>query len=346
MKRSYPTNIDGQIFYIDEDAFILLQNYLQELRNTFSGTEGAEIVGDIESRIRELFAEKIDRGAAVIVIEDVNTVIATMGRPEELTDDSDEPRRQCHSEERECTNDSASRPLFSLPTHRKLYRNMQNKVFGGVFGGLGCYLGWNANIMRILFAVLTCLTYFWPCVLIYLVLWMIVPPAVTPRQILQMNGDPVNVDTVGQTVIATTETGTTPPPINANEDGNFIKMFFRASAKIIMGFIGVLAGIVDFVLIVAFIAGLIGSIAWLVFNNPIIFQGIGIFNHPHFFLGATMAMTWIAVGIIAFSALVWTSLCFLSDTKPASRPVVITTLIIEMLLIATGIVLSISVNAL
>ncbi|MDE6612135.1 MAG: hypothetical protein K2K22_06195 [Muribaculaceae bacterium] len=52
MKRSYPTNVDGQIFYIDEDAFLLLQNYLQQLKITFSGEEGGDIVADIDSLIR------------------------------------------------------------------------------------------------------------------------------------------------------------------------------------------------------------------------------------------------------------------------------------------------------
>lgn len=72
MKRTYPANIDGQIFYIDEDAFELLKNYLDQLRLTFRGSEGQEIVGDIESRIRELFATplqltKTKAGEAVIL---------------------------------------------------------------------------------------------------------------------------------------------------------------------------------------------------------------------------------------------------------------------------------------
>ena len=66
MKRTYPANIDGQIFYIDEDAFDLLKNYLEQLHLIFRGNEGQEIVGDIESRIRELFNERIDRGASVM----------------------------------------------------------------------------------------------------------------------------------------------------------------------------------------------------------------------------------------------------------------------------------------
>lgn len=340
MKRSYPANIDGQIFYIDEDAFILLQNYLQQLRNTFSGEEGNEIVADIESRIRELFAEKIEMGASVIVLADVNTVIATMGRPEQLSEESDS-ETQPHGKAKETVkNDNPSFISINLPGRRKLYRNMNDKVLGGVFGGLAVYLGWNANIMRLLFAIIACCTYFWPCTILYLIMWMIIPPAETPRQILEMKGEPVNVDTIGQTVIATTDTGTTPPPISQN-DGNFIATFFSTAAKILMGIVGFVAGVIDFGLIVAFIVGLVGSIAYFIFANPFIFEGLHISSYANLGLGILMVLVWILVGIIALSALVWTSLCFVSNARGASRAVVISTLVLELILIATGICLSI-----
>ena len=53
MKKTFPVNINGKVFYIDEDAYELLSNYLTQLRAAFCGTEGDEIVTDIESRISE-----------------------------------------------------------------------------------------------------------------------------------------------------------------------------------------------------------------------------------------------------------------------------------------------------
>lgn len=75
MKKTFPVNINGKIFYIDEDAYRLLLDYLSQLRATFTGDEGAEIVNDIEQRISEHFDERISLGANVIVIDDVNNVI-------------------------------------------------------------------------------------------------------------------------------------------------------------------------------------------------------------------------------------------------------------------------------
>lgn len=133
MKRTYPANIDGQIFYIDEDAYLMLQDYLQQLKLTFKGTEGAEIVGDIESRIRELFEERVAAGASVIVKADVTSVIETMGRPEQLNADVeiDEEASDAPGGEKRRARDEEQRPFIELniPTNKRLYRNMKNKVF-------------------------------------------------------------------------------------------------------------------------------------------------------------------------------------------------------------------------
>ena len=62
--RGIGVAVDGQIFYIDEDAYLMLQDYLLQLKATFRGPEGEEIVADIESRIREHFDERIAAGSS------------------------------------------------------------------------------------------------------------------------------------------------------------------------------------------------------------------------------------------------------------------------------------------
>ena len=107
MKKTFPVNINGKIFYIDEDAYRLLLDYLSQLRATFTGDEGAEIVNDIEQRISEHFDERISLGANVIVIDDVNNVIEIMGRPEEISDETENPDARCHSSD---SGDTSSEP--------------------------------------------------------------------------------------------------------------------------------------------------------------------------------------------------------------------------------------------
>lgn len=162
MKKSFPANINGKIFYIDEDAYMLLLDYLSQLRATFQGEEGAEIVNDIESRISEHFDERIKLGANVITINDVNRVIEIMGRPEEISDTPETDAQQKQNEPSR-TNDGTPQSERPQPHNtvgpppppitKRLYRDVRHKVFGGVIAGLAQYLGWDATIMRILYEI-------------------------------------------------------------------------------------------------------------------------------------------------------------------------------------------------
>ena len=90
MKKTLTVNLGGTVYHIDEDAYILLDNYLNNLRYHFRKDEGAEeIVRDIESRIAELFDEALRGGLQVITIKEVEEVIARMGKPEELNGEED-----------------------------------------------------------------------------------------------------------------------------------------------------------------------------------------------------------------------------------------------------------------
>ncbi|MGM9859926.1 MAG: HAAS signaling domain-containing protein [Muribaculaceae bacterium] len=88
MKKTFPVNINGAVYYIDEDAYNLLNNYIDQLRKAFPGKEGAETINDIESRISEIFAEKLSKGKNIIVIDDVNEIIKQMGSPKDLAGDN------------------------------------------------------------------------------------------------------------------------------------------------------------------------------------------------------------------------------------------------------------------
>lgn len=83
MKKTLTINLGGTVYHIDEDAYHLLDNYLANLRIHFRREEGAEeIVHDMELRISELFADRLNEGKQVITIEDVEEIIARMGKPE------------------------------------------------------------------------------------------------------------------------------------------------------------------------------------------------------------------------------------------------------------------------
>lgn len=329
MKRTFSANIDGQIFYIDEDAFELLNNYLDQLRSTFRSSDEQEIVTDIESRIRELFDERISGGARVIVLADVNRVIEQMGRPEDLTEDRAQASETAAAVEPE-------RPFVSinLPGRKSLYRNLQNKVFGGVFGGLACYLGWNANIMRLLYAIITVCTYFWPLTIIYLLAWMIIPAAVTPRQLLQMYGEPLNLNTVGQAVMATTPSAVTPPPYH--EERGFFETVFSIIGKTLMIFLAFVSGAISFGCLIFFFALLLGLVAWTCFNSANILAGMSLMP------GDVSAYTIAAAGCmlpavsLVFGLITWGALAVVCHFRSVSKSVVFTLIALAVILIVAA----------
>ncbi len=149
---------------IEETAFDALKQYIESLRRYFAGEEGRdEIINDIESRVGELFGERLKNGATCITDADVASVIEGMGRPEDF-------------EAQEGVEPSGGNTghAFSSARHSSgrasLYRNADDKVLGGVCSGLANYAGIDPVIVRVLFVLL-----FGVLVWVYLLLWVIIP---------------------------------------------------------------------------------------------------------------------------------------------------------------------------
>lgn len=184
MKKTLTVNLAGSVYHIDEDAYVLLDNYLNNLRYHFRKDDGAEeIVRDMEARIAELFTEYIREGKQVITIENVEAVISRMGKPEDLNDGADGKRREDEGDER---------------ASRRLFRNPDDRVLGGVASGLAAYFGWDVVWVRIVLI----LAGLWiqGLFLVYLLAWIIIPLARTATEKLQMRGKPINVSNIGKTV--------------------------------------------------------------------------------------------------------------------------------------------------
>ena len=132
MKKTLTVNLGGTVYHIDDDAYRLLDDYLANLKHFFRKQEGAEeIVNDIEIRIAELFAEKVSAGKQVITIADVEEIIARVGKPEDfgVSDDESEP----HKKEQTA---SSGQGYTRTTTARRLFRDPDNKLLGGVASGL------------------------------------------------------------------------------------------------------------------------------------------------------------------------------------------------------------------
>ena len=169
MKKVININFQGRVIPIEETAYELLKQYIESLRIYFKNEEGRdEIINDIEGRIAELFSERLKSGVTCITDDDVNAVIASMGRPAdfEAVDGESAP-----SSTASASAGTAQPVVASVPTGRqRLYRNADDKIIAGVCSGLANYLGIDPVIMRIVFVVFFGVL-FW----VYILLWIIVP---------------------------------------------------------------------------------------------------------------------------------------------------------------------------
>ena len=190
MKKTLTINISGIVFHIDDDAYEMLRTYLGKISARFSDTEeGKEIIVDIEARIAELFSERLKDKKQVVCIADVENIINRMGDPEEFAEDEEEDS----SENKKSQKVKDSEYEFG----KRLYRDGDNRVIGGVAGGFGAYFGIDPVIIRIIFIILAFLQV---GVIGYIIFWIAVPVARTTSQKLEMQGKRVNVSNIEQSI--------------------------------------------------------------------------------------------------------------------------------------------------
>lgn len=189
MKKTVTINISGHMFYIDEDAYTRLRGYLDKIESTFRSQEsGDEIISDIESRVAEIFNERINRETGVVTLTMVEEVIATMGEPEQFEEGEGETKTTV-----------TSSSLIHVKPSKRFYRDIDNRVLGGVCAGIAAYFGIDVVLVRVLFVILTVLT--WGGIpLIYIILWIALPPARTTAQKLQMRGERITIENIERSI--------------------------------------------------------------------------------------------------------------------------------------------------
>ena len=189
MNKTVTVNIGGIVFHIDENAYERFKQYLEAIRSHFTTAEGRdEIMQDIESRIAEMFQDRIKDSKQVITLEDVEEVTIQMGRPDQF---GDEPEK---AEEKASDRNNAQEG----PVKRRLYRNPDDKLLGGVCSGIASYFDVDAVWVRLAFAFIFFV--FGSGFLLYILLWIIVPEAKTTAEKLQMRGEPVTISNIEKNV--------------------------------------------------------------------------------------------------------------------------------------------------
>lgn len=220
MKKNITINMQGRLYAIDEDAYNLLKQYEDSLRNYFANKEGGhEIVDDIEARIAELFDEVVARGKVAIDINDVENIVTRMGAPRDMDEPQDEgadengaednPNGQENGTQTNARTAFETLKRFIFRSDRRLYRDIANKKVSGVMAGLAHYYGGDVTWWRIGALVIPLLFMMWHMpqvvfgmVVAYFILVITLPPAFSPADRLQMNGRDVNPQNLAEEVTA------------------------------------------------------------------------------------------------------------------------------------------------
>ncbi len=190
MNKVFTINLGGYPFTIDEDAYVYLKKYLDAIHRHFKKSDGyEEITSDIEIRLAELFQESMG-SRAIVTIKDVKYGESIMGKPADFgAEEGGETSDPLEGEEKR-----------TFRPGKRLFRDPEDEVIAGVCSGIAAYIGINDPLwVRLLFVVLTISSAgFW--MVVYGVLWAILPQAVTAGDRLAMRGEPVNISNIGKII--------------------------------------------------------------------------------------------------------------------------------------------------
>ena len=323
MKKNITINLCGRLFQIDEDAYELLQNYIESLHASFGKQEGGEeIADDIEERIAELFDELKANGTVAITIDHVKDIITRIGKPEELAgEDGDTPNGAPQGEQKEghrydsfkSAANSFRENVRARTAGKKLYRNPNDKLLAGVLSGFATYTNTDPTWWRIGYALLLLGSNFFlfpvlklfhaggfmfsiniSFILLYIAMAIAMPEAKKPKQMLEMEGKDVTPQTLADVMVDDTDRR---QPVQQSQMRGCLSVLL----KMLVGLFVAIAAIVGLILLGCFLV--IAGTLIFIFIVPSEFRGGLPFDLGYLHLTETFYLHPWAVGIFIASLL-------------------------------------------
>ena len=200
MDKTKNISLGGFSFLIEENAYTALSQYLAEVRQHLQhNSDRDEIIFDVEQRMAELLKDRT-ANREVIIHQDVLYLIEVLGKPEQYVEDEEADK---------ATNAAPEASAQAFSAKKPLYRDIDDCKIGGVLSGMAHYFNISPTMLRIAFAVCLILSFVvsyrwiflfngvsWAIIILYILLWMIVPAAVTTAQKLEMQGAAVTLDSL------------------------------------------------------------------------------------------------------------------------------------------------------
>ena len=327
MKEVKKCSISGVAFTMDTDAYEALESYIESLKKSYANNpDGAEIIADIEARIAELILSAQDN-TRVVERPLMLNIIRQMGTAEDISDQAND--RDLHY-------DSPRIP-------RRLYRDTENAKLGGVCAGIGKFFDIDPVWVRLalfLPMLLSCfggipfLFWFGPLfgnlfgifLICYFIMWFAVPAARSARQKLEMNGERITAQSIGEVTAAA-----------ANNDPDAKARPIVAEAvslfgKIVLFLLKIFAGVLVFGLIMGACALIIGLFA-VVIGGP---EQIHLGKLADFSIW--VPITGIFIVLIPVILMIYVLMCLIASRKPGGKTVLIIFLLWIVSIIACSVI--------
>lgn len=251
MKKTIQIHILGIQFTLEEEAYDLLKSYLERLQAVLaSNPDHREIYKDVEARVAELASQKINDVKQVLEVSDVEEILKTLGNPEEFMDE-----------------ENSAHTYSESTKEKKLFRDPKKASIAGVCAGLSAYFNIDVLIIRVLF-VLFFFIGFGFVVPVYIILWVIIPPARSNSERLQMHGRPITLDNLreefsqaGKNMKNSVKTGV------INEGSQKVKHGLAFAFLIILKIFGVLSLIYAFTSLISVLLLFFLDLEFIPFND-------------------------------------------------------------------------------
>lgn len=174
MKEITRIHIAKVAYDIELNAKKELENYIAALER-YAGDK--ELLDDIEIRITELLSERGVMAGGVISGDDVSAFRAQLGEPSDFAPEGEEIAQE------------------STTVSRQVYRDEEGALLGGVLAGIARFFGIDSLWLRLGFIALAFAS-FGTAILVYLILWLLIPAARTSAERLRMSGQPVTLASI------------------------------------------------------------------------------------------------------------------------------------------------------
>ena len=309
MKKNININMFGVIYAIDEDAYDLLKKYLENMRSYYSRRSGGEeIANDVESRVAELFADLKAQGVEAITIEHVEDIIKRIGDPQQMDEEADvKSERVMDGGYAEAVDDKSV---------RKLYRDPDDKILGGVISGFCHYLGIEDPVIaRLIFLLLVFFSHA-ILVVVYAVCWALIPEAKTAEERLQMKGKRVTPNAINEELMQGVDRAKkfVNDPENQRKASGCLATFVKVCFFSFLGFLTLVFG--SILLCILVVLGI--SLGATVFGLGTAFVGLGLDPEIVNLLGGVP--TWVQWTFAGATILVLAIPLFLLLHKLLSKP--------------------------